>query len=302
MPKGKRADILIMNPPYLGENRNDYNFPLKFLNKVIEFSDRVVSIQPIMFLFKTYDRKSPEKTEKEILSTVERYGCNVEEMKNNTFDAFFGNKIGIIDIDTSKQQNIIVDGKIYNSTKEINKFSHDKLLVEFNNIISKLYKNDNIVNHWHYVDNRNIKAVKQQELDSNSTDYFVDVAQIRGNKGSDDMSTIIPKDRKPQYGNRTTHYINFNTKEEAENFINYCKTDFATACVYLFKLDIALAQNLNYVPWFDFSDPHFSKSPREIDDWLFKKYNISDEIRKHIEEILPDYYGIRKEDYLYKKQ
>ena len=75
------------------------------------------------------------------------------------------------------------------------------------------------------------------------------------------MSTIIPKDRKPQYGNRTTHYINFNTKEEAENFINYCKTDFATACVYLFKLDIALAQNLNYVPWFDFSDPHFSKSP-----------------------------------------
>ena len=32
----------------------------------------------------------------------------------------------------------------------------------------------------------------------------------------------------------------------------------------------------------------------EIDDYLFKKYNISDEIRKHIEEILPDYYGIRK--------
>ena len=71
--------------------------------------------------------------------------------------------------------------------------------------------------------------------------------------------------------------------------------------VYLFKLDIALAQNLNYVPWFDFSDPHFSKSPREIDDWLFKKYNISDEIRKHIEEILPDYYGIRKNDNNYIK-
>ena len=38
---------------------------------------------------------------------------------------------------------------------------------------------------------------------------------------------------------------------------------------------------------------HFSKTPKEIDDYLFKKYNISDDIRKHIEEILPDYYGIR---------
>ena len=51
---------------------------------------------------------------------------------------------------------------------------------------------------------------------------------------------------------------------------------------------------LDSVPWFDFSQDIFSKSPREIDDYLFKKYNISDEIRKHIEEILPDYYNIRK--------
>ena len=50
----------------------------------------------------------------------------------------------------------------------------------------------------------------------------------------------------------------------------------------------------NYIPWFDFSNPIFSKSPSEIDDYLFKTFKISDEIRKHIEEILPDYYGIRK--------
>jgi hypothetical protein len=50
---------------------------------------------------------------------------------------------------------------------------------------------------------------------------------------------------------------------------------------------------LKYIPWFDFSDDVFSKTPREIDDYLFKKYDISNEIRKHIEEILPDYYNIR---------
>ena len=58
---------------------------------------------------------------------------------------------------------------------------------------------------------------------------------------------------------------------------------------------------LSLIPWFDFSDFHFSKSPREIDNWLFKKYNISNEIRKHIEEILTDYYGIRKDDINYIK-
>ena len=55
--------------------------------------------------------------------------------------------------------------------------------------------------------------------------------------------------------------------------------------------------------WFDFSDPVFSKSPSKIDDYLFAKYIpevdektgiTRDEIRKHIEELLPDYYNIRK--------
>ena len=57
--------------------------------------------------------------------------------------------------------------------------------------------------------------------------------------------------------------------------------------------------NLNYddrVEYWNeimFSDNVFSKSPKEIDNYLFNKYNISNEIRKHIEEILPDYYNIR---------
>ena len=61
-------------------------------------------------------------------------------------------------------------------------------------------------------------------------------------------------------------------------------------------MNIELINNphLTHIPWFDFSDPVFSKSPSEIDDYLFAKYNISREIRKHIENLLPDYYSIRK--------
>ena len=50
----KKFDICLMNPPYLGDSRNDYNFPLKFLNKVCEITDKIVSIQPIMYLLCIY--------------------------------------------------------------------------------------------------------------------------------------------------------------------------------------------------------------------------------------------------------
>ena len=293
---GKKFDVVLMNPPYLGKNRNDYNIHLKFLNKIATISNNIISVQPIMFLFKTYDKKSPEKTEKEILSTIETYGVNVEEIDGKEFDAAFGNKIGIININKMNDDtSIVIDNKKYNSTNEINKFSHDNLIVEFNNIVKNLYKQDNIANHWQVVDKRNIKLIEQQEKDSKSDKWYVSVASIRGNKGSDDMATLIPKDRIPEYGNRPNFYINFNSKNLADNFINYAKTDFCSCCIYLFKNDLNLGNILRYVPWFDFSDKHFSKTPKEIDDYLFKKYNISDDIRKHIEEVLPDYYGIRKQ-------
>lgn len=293
--KNEKYDLVIMNPPYLGENRNEYNEHLKFLNKAISVSNVVISVEPIMFLFKSYDRKSPEYTEKEILSTVEKYGVEVNEIDGNeVFDAAFGNKLGILKFDMTRKFSIIVDGKIYESYNDITKFSHDDLLSDFNYIISSLYKDDNVYNHWRAIDKRYPKLVEQRERDSNSNMWFVNVAAIRGHKGTDDMFTIVPKDRVPESGDRNfNYYINFNTKEDAINFLNYAKTDFASCCIYLFKNDINLGTALHYVPWFDFSDPHFSKSPKEIDDYLFKKFNISAEIRNHIAEILPDYYNIR---------
>ena len=90
-------------------------------------------------------------------------------------------------------------------------------------------------------------------------------------------------------------YIIFNNKEETNNFINYTHTLFCKGCLYLKKFSLNLyADETSLIPWFDFSDDIFSKSPSEIDDYLFNKYHISYEIRKHIEELLPDYYNIRK--------
>ena len=294
MNNNKKFDVVLMNPPYLGNNRNDYNIHLKFLNKMVGLAKNICSVQPIMFLFKTYDKKSPERTEKEILSTIETHGIIVDELIKTQFDATFGNKIGIITINTEEKQDIVVNNKIYKSVKDINKFSHDALLVEFYNKIKPLYMADNIRQHLVYAaDKRDIKGLKRKEEDSKSDKWFVNVAVVRGNKGKSDMFSIIPIQRISEYGKRPSSYINFNTKKEADNFINYCKTDFCSCSLYLFKNDLNLSPVLRYVPWFYFSDKHFSKSPKEIDNYLFNKYNMSDEIRKHIEEILPDYYNIR---------
>ena len=80
-----------------------------------------------------------------------------------------------------------------------------------------------------------------------------------------------------------------------ENFIKYIQTDFCRACLMLNKTtQNIIGGSLKNIPWFDFSNDIFNKTPAEIDDYLFAKYNISDDIRKHIEELLPDFYNIRK--------
>ena len=261
MNGGKKFDICLMNPPYLGKTKNEHNFHLKFLNKAIEISSKVVSIQPIGFLYKTYDRKSPDKDEKKVIEYFEKFSTSIEEIDGNkVFDADFGIKLGIIDVCTNSKDDIIrIDGKKYSSVSQVNLFSHDSLLVEFNNVVSQLYKKDNLRKHWVDIDKRNPKQMKKKEEDGKSRKWFVNVAKIRGNKGCDDVYTLIPKDRKAEIGERNFNfYINFDSEVEANNFINYAKTDFASACLYLFKQDLSLGPYLNYVPWFNFLDPHFS--------------------------------------------
>lgn len=146
------------------------------------------------------------------------------------------------------------------------------------------------------------------------------ICALRGHKDTKDFYTIISNQQKEvnkraglyknikntiinvddKRGNYYTksvleYYIAFNTEKELINFWNYIRTDFVCICIWFIKTSMNLDKGeLKYIPWQDFTDPIFSKPPSEIDDYLFKKYNISDEIRKHIEEILPDYYGIRK--------
>ena len=303
MNNRKKFDIVLMNPPY------DNGMHEKFLINCIDISNKVISVQPANFLI-------GNKKNKELINKLQNtyYNINREKDASEAFykvGAVIGGDTAIHFIDNTKDPKFVFDNKELNIERiySIRKYTGDSFIEKFNKIIEPLYENDNLVNH--------IKNYEKKEY-SDDDDWCIKISRIRGHKGKGqgkedpDFYTIISNDNKflysdtiGQYKNMINKrgkysgfncYISFETEIEVKNFVNYIKSDFARAALYLLKTspNVIGGRICRRIPWFDFSDENFNKSPKEIDDWLFKKYNISDEIRKHIEKILPDYYHIRK--------
>ena len=80
----------------------------------------------------------------------------------------------------------------------------------------------------------------------------------------------------------------FETKLEAENAMKYIKTKFCRTALGILKITQSNKRNVwKYVPLQDFtneSDIDWSKSIKEIDQQLYKKYNLSEDEIKFIEE------------------
>ena len=191
------------------------------------------------------------------------------------------------------------DGKEYERCSEISQFSNDDLLIEFKSIVEKLSKKDNVMKH-----------IKDRSKDKHFTKFYVSYENPEsyclrfvpfagsGSIGKTKLNfyqlinpnTILKGLYKNLCNNNKFKlYIVFKDEDETNNFINFSKTIFCMGCLYLKKHTLNLyADETSLIPWFDFSNPIFSKSPAEIDDYLFDKFNISDEIRQHIEELLPD--------------
>jgi len=296
---GKKFDVCLMNPPY------DHGLGDKFLQKTIKTAKKVISVQPINFILGNKKNVNLIERLKNLYVSIEK-NEHIQKIFL-TVGATIGGDTSILYIDSTKNKSFLINDKEIDATKidDIRHYSGDKLIEKFNNLIKELYKKDNIVNHY-----KNFEANEY----SDDNDYCIKIPKIRGHKynGLDsDFYTIISNsdkfvnentigkfiDLKTTKGKRSSfsYYIPFKTEKELSNFINYLKTDFCRAALYLLKTspNVTSGRICRCIPWFDFTDSHFSKSPKEIDDWLFKKYNISDDIRKHIEEILPDYYNIR---------
>ena len=303
--EGMKFDVCIQNPPY------DNGLCNKFLVKSFELAEISVSVMPSAWLL-------GKKQKTDITKWFDKYGGEIEEINGNDyFDAAIG---GTISINYLNQDNdnpkIIFDGKEYEKCSEISRFSNDAFLTEFKKIVEPLYEANNLEENMRAVPD-DIHLRKYWIYDQDENDYVIKIAILRGHIApkygkKEDFYTLISNNTEEinkavgQYkdlvkktnkqGKRLINfYIAFNTKQKMLNALNYLQTDFCRVCLYLKKFNSNMYPNVfDCIPWFDFSNEHFSKSPSEIDDYLFDKFNISDEIRQHIEEILPDYYGIRK--------
>ena len=318
--KVMKFDCIVSNAPY------NNGLHEKFEAKYFDICDgQIVWVSPLSFLL-------GKKQNKRITLELDKYKTDIEQINGNEyFDAAIGGTMGIVFCDMADEHNehyVKFDGKQYNKCDEISTISNDELLIEFKNIIEPLCLENNLEKNMRAIpdDKHLVKYWYKKQKDD---EYVIKIGIVRGNKdkrtgkNKEDFYSIISNNiievnksigifselykQKNQFGKRLINFYipTYSTnKNIAFNIVNYLKTDFCRAGLYLSKFNMNMYPNVFInIPWFDFSDPVFSKSPSEIDDYLFAKYIpevdeetgiTRDEIRKHIEELLPDYYNIRK--------
>lgn len=286
----KKWDVILANPPFnLGE---------KMLAKWFDLADTICTVQPSTWLL-------GKKKTKSICSHLDsgEFTADIESINGNEFfdTGGIGGVMAIqyFDKNPTKHNDCLItfDNKQYTKTDDISLTSNDELLNEFKSIVEPLYINDNFDLHLKLTNKilPNDGTNKYLEKRPNKNWNVIQIPRIRGSKDKQNPAqyTFFTK----EMGYKIQKYTEFDDGTPKLYIVvnniditNYCFSYFARTCLMFLKTSITLGKGeLKYVPWFDFSEPIFSKSPSEIDDYLFAKYNISDEIRKHIENILPSY-------------
>ena len=298
MNQGKKFDVILSNPPY--------NLANKMLAKYFEIGSEICTVQPSTWLL-------GKQQKKDIVKHVDTWDySNIESINGNEF--FDANIGGVMAIQMFKENNpinhnrryIIYDGKEYNKCNEISRNSNDELLMKFKSIVENIVNKNGCVMNYIYDRSGDPHFSKFYKETETTNPYCLRFVPFAGSGSTSNTKInfyeLINKNTLI-YGyyndlinnNKFKMYIPFDNKQEIINFINYTQTIFCMGCLYLKKNSLNLyADETSLIPWFNFNYSIFSKSPDEIDDYLFTKYNISNEIRKHIEELLPDYYNIRK--------
>jgi hypothetical protein len=275
----EKFSIIVSNPPYKGD------LHLKFLLKSSNIcEDKILFVHPSSWLIKNTGKNKVEIGCKNIVS---QYKSSFELINGNVI---FGIKLFmpcVITYISKKEVNsgfLVIDSvknktMVFNHIDDVNIFSDEEVFFNLKNKI--------------------LLASQEKNLYNTVEDgmFYVNVSRIRGHVNEttkdystmikDDFYTFIPKDRTVQTEKATTDgsSYGFNTEQEAVNFLNYLKTDFARFSLLLskFNSDLANRPAMKSVPYLGFTQEW-------SDEKLYKEFNITQEEIEFINKFIPKYY------------
>ena len=286
----KHFDVTFGNPPYTK------NTDLTILKLIKKISDTCIFIHPASFLISNKKRKT------DIYSSLIECG-NLKKLL-----LFWGNEIFNIGLflplcisywDKNYNSNYVnvMDKAISvneNYKIDINDISVYGKHIEVKHFIEKFHEkyNDNFRNHYlSYGDIPGKYSVKFSIVRGHShaqngwcDDFFSFICQTNKQieKSNFCDETFKWQDLKKTHGMMNAVF-SFNTENERNNFIRYCKTKFARFFLSYIKYNGNLFDSDKYVPWLDFTQEW-------NDAKLCKEFGISEELWNYIDNFIPDYY------------
>lgn len=258
-----KFDACLMNPPY------EQGLHIDFVNLGVAVADRTVAVHPATPII---TRKDVNRSDRdiELVSSMKKYESSCDLYDGvELFSAAMEMPISVTAINKSVMEECVTfNGEIVNSAEELNPIG--AWANKFYCIISD--------------DNLHVNT-SPNNIDEK---FWVNQCWKRNGAFSETRyHTMIVKEATPEDArSNNTGWMcwAFDTKEEAENFIAYCKTKFARFMLALYKLNGNIHRGeLVAVPWMDFTQ-------QWDDEKLFKHFKISLEDQQKICEFIPDYY------------
>lgn len=280
-------DVVIGNPPYKG------TLHLDFLEKAYDISNEwVIFVQPSIWII---DEKNIYHRYKNMKALIKSHVKEITLFNGNPIfntGLFFPFMISVLNkkevFDKVEVNDEINNTKLFHESLDtINKWGDNKIYPYLKDKIMKLCNHDNLLNH----------------KNEDNGKYIVNLSMIIADKNTKDVNKmynkghfiLIPKgyeisSKKEKEGTKDAFWFSFKTRNEAQNFLDFIKTDWARFCLSIYKTNQHLNRGeLKSVPWLDWSQPW----PEEEFEKLI---HATPEEIAFVKENIPDYYGIAKED------